>query len=695
MTQRSEIIFVTLLLPLVFGICTFYPAESPVALHILSIACGSLLFFLLASNLLYKRLRIYGIKPAVLGACYLLYFLYGGLICMLTKERLKQDYFGAHKSKYLKIRIDEEPQVRNNSIRFKSAVIQLINNDNRANVSGHLLVSIQIDSVPAPMFRYGDELIIPSAFKEVPEPRNPYQFDAKSWLAQQNIYHQVYLKATEVERIKKNNANSLIAYAIEVRRTKVEMLRKLIKNQEAFAVASTLILGYRSDLSQETLQVYSKTGTIHALSVSGMHVGIIYIIINLALKGLNQKAYGRLIKVILIISLIWSYALITGLTPSVLRAVIMLSALVLAKSLRKTTNSYNILAFSAFCMLTFNPFLLFDLGFQLSYLSVVGLIFLQPRINSWFSGESKILNSLWAATSLSLAAQFSTFPLAAYYFHQFPIYFLVSNLFLIIPVALMMYMGLLILIFRLHFLGPIFERMISCTNYGLKVIAELPFSTVSEIWISKWELLLLICTLTLLTYALIFYRKSVLFAALGLMVAFTASLTIQKALHHIQRKLIFFSLPKNYATAFILGNKAVILTDLEPLTPAFKFNIQPFLDQAQIRTVTFLQPHQRYQSKKLIISDHHIQFYGQAIFVADSCFNTKNPISNQHFHTVVFTGSPRTNVGQLLLKTSPKLLVVDGSNKIYRAQQYEKESKKFDVPVQNLKKLKAYLVNLN
>ncbi len=695
MVQRSEVTFVTLLGPLIVGICTFYPADMPIFLPALASACGILLMCLLFGNLLYPHLRIYHFKPAVLCTFYLLSFLYGGLLCILTKENLKQSYFAAHKSNYLKIRIDEEPQVKDNTTRFKSEVIQLINDEKSADASGHLLVSVANDSPSFPAFKYGDELIIPASFMEVPEPRNPYQFDAKSWLAQQNIYQQIFLEATQVERINKNTANPIIAYAIELRRVKVEILRKLIKNPEAFAVGSTLILGYRSDLSMETLQAYSKTGTIHALSVSGMHVGIIYIVINLALSWLDRKTYGRWIKLLLIVSMIWIYALITGLTPSVLRAVIMLSALVSAKSLRKTTNSYNILASSAFCMLTFNPFLLFDVGFQLSYLSVIGLIFLQPKINSWMTFESNMLNSLWSAISLSLAAQITTFPLAAYYFHQFPIYFLVGNLFLVIPVALMMYLGLIILIFKLYFLGAIFEWIIATTNRGLKFIAELPLSTISGIWMSKWELILLICSLIFITFALIHYRKSMLLGGVSLLLVFSASLTFRSATQYRQQKVVFFSLPRNYATAFILGNNAVILTDLQPFTSAFKFNIQPFLDQAQIKTVTFVQMHQRHRSKKLIISEHHIQFFSYSIFLNDSCYNNKTPINLQHFNTVVFNGNPRTDIGQLLVKTSPGFLVINGSNIPYAARQFENEANKFKLPVHNLKKLKAYLVNLN
>jgi competence protein ComEC len=695
MMQRSEIIFATLTVPLILGICVFYSNATPFASYALSTACGILLVCLLVGNLGYAQFKIYRIKPAVLCTFYLLTFVYGGLITILAKEKLKQDYFAAHQSDFLKVRIDEEPQVKNNIIRFKSKVIQTFNNGLSKNVSGHLLISILPDSVVSSTFTYGDELIIPSNFKEVPEPRNPYQFDARSWLAQQNIYHQVFLDATQVEQGKKDAGNPVTAYGIALRSAKVEIFRKLIKDQEALAVASTLILGYRSDLSKETLMAYSKTGTIHALSVSGMHVGIIYLVVNLALSYLDRKAYGRLIKVFLIIFMIWFYALITGFTPSVLRAVIMLSTLVVAKSFRKTANSYNILAFSAFCMLTFNPFLLFDLGFQLSYISVIGLIFLQPRINNWLTGKSKLLNILWSAISLSLAAQFATFPLAVYYFHQFPIYFILSNLFIVIPVSIMMYMGLIIVIFRLYFLGPTFEWVINCTNNGLKFIAALPFSTISEIWISKWELILLAGGLTILSYSLIWYRRDMLLAGLILMLAFSTSLAIQTAQHHRQRKLIFFSLPKNYATAFIEGNNAVILTDLQATSSAYKFNIQPFLDQSQIDTITFLRPHQGYRSKKLIISGHQIQFYKQTIFLADSCFNNKKPTNKLHFSTILLNGNPRTNLSQLFLNTLPDRLVVDGSNKMYLAEKYEREAKKFNVPAQNLTKLKAYLVNLN
>jgi competence protein ComEC len=231
-------------------------------------------------------------------------------------------------------------------------------------------------------------------------------------------------------------------------------------------------------------------------------------------------------------------------------------------------------------------------------------------------------------------------------------------------------------------------------NRGLKFIAELPFSTISEIWINKWELLLLVGGITLLCYALIFYRKWMLYAALGLTLALVTSLTLQTANHHRQRKLIFFSLPKNHAVAFLQGDKAVIITDLQPSAPAYRVNIQPFLDQTQIKQVKIIQPHETYRTKKLMISGHQAHFYSQTILLADTCFNAKHLLQDQHFNTVLLSSNSRVNPGQLLLQTSPGHLVVDGSNNTFAAERYENAAKKFNVPVQNLKKIKAYLVNL-
>ncbi|WP_449438588.1 ComEC/Rec2 family competence protein [Pedobacter steynii] len=166
---------------------------------------------------------------------------------------------------------------------------------------------------------------------------------------------------------------------------------------------------------------------------------------------MNRNSLLKIGKVAIIIALVWFYALLTGFSPSVLRSAIMLSVFIIAKSFNRQSNSYNIISFTAFCLLLYDPFLIWDVGFQLSFLAVLGLIYLQPKIQNWWHPKNKWINKLWEVTAMSLAAQFITYPLSVYYFHQFPIYFLISNLFIMVPIALLMYLGIIILMGKLVF----------------------------------------------------------------------------------------------------------------------------------------------------------------------------------------------------------------------------------------------------
>src|SRR5689334_1135909 len=148
----------------------------------------------------------------------------------------------------------------------------------------------------------------------------------------------------------------------------------------AVAVASTLILGYKADLSEDVLQAYSKTGTIHVLSVSGAHVAIIRPLLSFMLTFLNRFKHGRLIKAIIIIPIIWYYAMLTGFSPAVCRAAVMITTVIIGKTYNRYINNLNILAVSAFMLLLYNPLLITDVGFQLSYLAVAGLVVLQPVV---------------------------------------------------------------------------------------------------------------------------------------------------------------------------------------------------------------------------------------------------------------------------------------------------------------------------
>lgn len=694
MHAQAETVFVRLLIPFIFGILTFYGTTNPLWQTHMLFPSLLLFFVLLISNIWYSRFRAYRYKPAILIAIYLLSFCAAGQLTLTHKDVLSTYYFAKQQADFLRVRITDEPQVKNNIIRLKTSVIQTIKGRRKRKSNGHLLVSIKLDPESTFRLAYGDELLIPSQFDTVQSAKNPYQFDTKSWLAQQNIHHQTFIPQVNVLKTATQTGNPLLSWAIQLRMQQIAVYNRVLKDPEAKAIASTLILGYRADLSSETLAVYSKTGTIHALSVSGMHVGLIYLVLQAALSFMDRRRLGKLMKLMLILLLIWFYALITGFSPSVLRSVTMLSIYVLAKTFNKQTNSYNILCFSAFCMLIYNPFLLLDVGFQLSYLSVFGLVYLQPKFNNWVHFKVKFLNKLWSALSLSLAAQLATFPLATYYFHQFPVLFLFSNLFILLPMSMIMYLGIILLLTHLYFLAPAFEWLINFTNIGLARIAELPYSVFTGIWLDRIQLSLLIISILLITFSLLDYRKKPLLAGVAMVVVLLGIRSYDKWTFNIQRRIVFFSLPRGTATAFIQGNQATLLSDLDSGSSTYKFYVEPLLMHNQITHIKFLDKHETYHYKQLQIKQHQISFCGQYILVADPCLNRKHLQTRTNAGILLLTENSKVNMQALLNQFPATIILIDGSNSAFFSIKMQEAAKNYAIASYNLKKLKAYLVNI-
>ncbi|HCN83979.1 MAG TPA: competence protein, partial [Sphingobacteriaceae bacterium] len=326
-------------------------------------------------------------------------------------------------------------------------------------------------------------------------PYTPSEFNYKAYLADHGIYHQTFINGDQVRLLDHKKGNAFIDFSFRLREKLVLKFNKYIPGNDAASVASTLILGYRADLSKEILDAYSKTGTMHVLSVSGMHVSIVFIVMAFMLKFMDRSKRLKLIRAALIIILIWFYAIITGYSAAACRAALMLSFVIIGKASQRKQNTYNLLAISAVLLLIYNPFFLFDVGFQLSYLAVIGLVYLYPKLYHLFYVRNWLGDQIWSYLSLSTAAQLATFPLSMYYFHQFPIYFLLSNLFIVLPVTIIMYAGLIFLFIPwdvlLIPLGWLLNKSINFTNLGLLYIEDLPFANISGIWINTWTYLLI------------------------------------------------------------------------------------------------------------------------------------------------------------------------------------------------------------
>jgi competence protein ComEC len=583
---NSEIFYVRALLPFVSGIVLFKWAPwvqlSGLAVYILG---GLLLASLLLINVFYAQFKIYRYKAVLSVTFHLLLFVTGYALAIVKSEVLHADYFDNRTSSHLRIVVNEEPRLKGKVLMFKSKVIMGYDSLSPQKTTGYLLISIKLDSGSTSKIPYGTVLIIPNAVKATRANPNPATFDYKNWLATQHIHHQIFLNLEDIAFTKENEGVPLIKYALTLRERQVQYFRKILKSDDVYSVASTLILGYRADLDEEVLSYYAKTGTIHALSVSGMHVGLIYLVLAWIFSFLDRNRIAKACKLFIILLLISCYTILTGLSPSVLRAAIMISVFMIGKGINRSANGVNILAFSGFLILVYDPLILWDVGFQLSYLAVLGLILVQPTIEDWFYFKNTFYQKIWSAISISLAAQLFTFPLSIYYFHQFPMYFLFSNLFILIPVTGIMYLGIVILLFRLTFLAEGLEWLINMTNLGLKYIAELPFSSMSSIWISSLELLLLSIIIGVFLMGLQSFRKSFIMYALILCFGLQMQSAMDKYDKATQRKFVIFNIRNNYAVAFITGKEVILYSQIKVQDKLFQKNLQPFFDKQHIKLI--------------------------------------------------------------------------------------------------------------
>ncbi|OQX80487.1 MAG: hypothetical protein B6D61_01860, partial [Bacteroidetes bacterium 4484_249] len=246
-------------------------------------------------------------------------------------------------------------------------------------ISGKIILYFEKDSLVRDI-EYGDQLVIHTRLNEVKPPQNPGEFNYKKYLSNKGIYHQGFVKCGQWQILKRNTGNPVKAFGIALRNKFLEIFESNHLTGREFAVASAILLGYDDKLDADQQREFSGAGAMHILCVSGLHVGIIYVILSNLLIFLNKKRNLRIIKVFVLLILIWFYALITGFSPSVLRASTMFSFIIIGQSMKRKANIYNSIAASAFLLLVINPYIITQVGFQLSYIAVLGIVTLYRPI---------------------------------------------------------------------------------------------------------------------------------------------------------------------------------------------------------------------------------------------------------------------------------------------------------------------------
>ncbi|MBK7173563.1 MAG: ComEC family competence protein [Bacteroidales bacterium] len=599
------------------------------------------------------------------------------------------------------VRISEPATEKERSWKLIAEVIAIRDQGIYKACSGNVLIYLSKDSA-IQLPSYGDILFIGKRPVEVAPPSNPGSFNYRKYLESKGIYHQVYLTGKEWIIVQKNSSLSLKSAAVSIRDYLLNILKNTDLKGEEFGVAATLILGYDDELDYSTRKEYSSAGVVHILGISGLHVGIIYLVLNMMLGFLDRIRHGKYIKLVLILVLIWFYAFITGLSPAAQRAAAMFTFVVLGNTGKRNVHIINSLATSAFFLLLMDPYLITNIGFQFSYLSVCGIVLIYEYVYRIWQPKSWWIDKIWSLTAMSLVAQWVTFPLSLYYFHQFPVYFLPANL-LVIPLSnLVIYSGMGVLAtsfipWLCNIIALITSYMVTALNGIAHFIDSLPYSLVPNLYLTMPRMLLIYGCIIAISSSLILKRKTYFKIAFCLWTAFCLLSTFDNLKFMHQNKIVVYHINKHTAIGFINGRSSLLHMDslLSGDIKSIDFNLGGSRTFFGLKDITYHQLTFLYeQIPKSLINGQILQYQNKKIGLIKGLPLARKCASKLTLDYLVITGNQWLTLDQLLKYYSPEMIILDGSVATSRCNKYIESCKKKGIPYWSTREKGAFIADL-
>ncbi|MPM05197.1 hypothetical protein SDC9_51485 [bioreactor metagenome] len=529
MSSWSKAPFVRILIPFVAGLLIYRSGWFDLSYSLIAASVLALLIALAAWLFMFPSLSTYRVKNIQGSLILLCIVACGWLVSYNSDYRNNNDFIGnLPKDSMIEmiLKTDNAVEQKNSNLKTTASVLAFKTDSGWAPCSGRILLYISNPDSAAKL-GYGDIIAARFYLNEVQNPLFNSDFNYKKYLADKNIFHQAYISDDQFTVLKTDAGNPLMSFALGIRGKMVDILQNQLGENDESAVISAMLAGYRADISADMMKAYSQAGVIHIMSVSGLHVGVIYIMITAFIGLFGWFKKKKWINVVLVLSLIWFYALLTGLSASVLRSAVMISFVVIGSAMQRSTSPYNSLAAAAFILLAFNPAGIGEIGFQLSFTAVLGiLLFQRPLYNLWHI-RNKWLDKIWQLACVSMAAQLMTLPFILYYFGQFPVYFLISNLIVVPLSSFVLYAGMAaVLLSWIPYIGTAVSFvalwLTKGMNFVVTTIESLPGAVISNIFISAWPAVILVLVVGLLY--LMYYRRKVRLLYPVLLLAIVASL---------------------------------------------------------------------------------------------------------------------------------------------------------------------------
>jgi competence protein ComEC len=587
----------------------------------------------------------------------------------------------------IKARITEPLTDKNNSYRFSAEVIEVMKNQKSNFTKGE--VSFYLSKSEGQVLPAVNDLIY---FKKELVPilnsSNPGHFNYQAYLQRKHIYHQVFLKANEFMRLPAEPGLTFKDFLFRARERIINILKSHFKDARILGIAEALLIGYKNDLDKDLVKAYSITGIVHIIAISGLHLGLIYWMLAFIfnhIKGFNKL---RLFKFITITASLWLFAVLTGGSASVLRSAVMFTFIILGKEFFRSASVYNSVACSAFMLLCYDPYMLWDVGFQLSYIAVIGIIWLQRPIEKCLFIENNLIRKLWSMASVTIAAQITAFPICIFYFNQFPNLFLIANM-VEVPISTIVLFAEIVLIifsaisFLAHPIALLISALISFMNSFAEWLAEIPFSNWSNIHAS----ILSTCLLYMVIYAVVNWTQGKGFSRLKYIIYFFTAWLISLSMIDIanlaRRQLVIYNLPRRSYAEAILGTKFIQFSAKDSL----------------ISSEALMQPHLYFglsadPEKNLPISKSVNQFF--KIGDLRVLWINGNPQDTvvEKADLLIISNNPKITIGRLNRICRPKQIVFDNSNSLWKIEKWKTECEELFLPCHSTREQGAFIINI-
>jgi len=580
-------------------------------------------------------------------------------------------------TKFITLKIRE---VLKSSIYDDKYIVDLIKINN-LQVSGKSILNIKKDSLNNTL-KVDDVYIIKTTLRDVNPPLNPGQFNYKNYLEKQYIYHQLFVTKEMLFDLKKSH-QTVFGIANKIREHINFKLIKYSFKPDELAIINAILLGQRQNISEDVYTSYRNAGAIHILAISGLHIGIILIMLSSIFKPLERLRYGIYIKTILIVLILWSFAIIAGLSASVTRAVSMFSIVAIGMHLKRPTNIYNTLAVSIFALLLFKPLFLFDVGFQLSYLAVFGIVSINPTLDNLWKPKYWLFKKLWQTLTVTLSAQIGILPISLFYFHQFPGLFFLTNLLIIPLLGIILGFGIIIILLAVLNILPItlanlFGLIINYMNQIVGWVAEQEAFLIKDIsfsllYVVIFYLIIISC------FRFIINRNYKRFMLLLTSIIVAQIILIYTKMESPTNQFLIFHKSRYSLLGNSQSNTLILSDNLDSISKQKDRIIKDYMVSNHIKSLETdsLQSVYPIGNKKLLVIDS-LGIYNLKTLKPDY---------------VLLRNSPKINLTRLIALLNPKLIIADGSNYKTYVERWKMTCDKTKTPFHQTHEKGALIIN--